>query len=241
MPRVPEPCRGHRLGGPWVGNVPKRGAGSWRPSSGSAAPPRRPLPRPSPQASAPAVPPVRPRPPGPAAAGKGRGRGEGGRWSRWGSRPRFSGSPALAPLCPSCVTAGTAGAGAEPGAGLVLPRPRSRRLGPRGAWRRPHFDHLRVFSSILRARSPQSRCAAGPAGPPAAPGVPVAAAAEGTKPSPPQHPKIPLLCPAGISPAPAVAFGVKPRNPAPGRKTNSSCPPQIPPTFLFLPSVSPGV
>lgn len=67
----------------------------------------------------------------------------------WGSRPRFSGSPALAPLCPSCVTAGTAGAGAKPGAGLVLPRPRSHRVGAREASRRPHFDLLRVFSSIF--------------------------------------------------------------------------------------------
>lgn len=219
MPRVPEPSRGHRPGSPTGGDVPKRAPGWWRPSPSPAAPPRRPLPRPSPQASAPAVPPVRPRPPGPAAAGRGRGRGEGGRWSLRGSRPRFSGSPALAPLRPSCVTAAPRELEPKPAPASCCPRPRSRRPGPRGAWRRPHFDLLRVFSSILRARSPRSRCAAGPAGPPAAPGEPVAAGAGETKPSPRQHPKIPLQCPGGISPAPAVAFGVKPRNPALGRKT----------------------
>lgn len=100
----PRALPGTPPGQPTRGDVPKRGAGSWRPSCSPAVPPRCPLPRPSPQASAPAVPPVRPRPPGPAAAGAGRGRGEGGRWSRRGSRPRFSGSPAFAPLRPSCVT-----------------------------------------------------------------------------------------------------------------------------------------
>lgn len=185
---------------------------------------------------------VSPSPPVPAGLGTGcatgsattAGPGGSGRWERKGrgramEPPGIPASlfrfPGVRPASPVLRHAGTAGAGAEPGAGLVLPQPRSRRPGPRGAWRRPHFDLLRVFSSIFRARSPRSRCAGRPAGPPAAPGVPVAAAAGGTKPCPCRHPKIPLLCPGGILPDPVVAFGVKPRNPAPGRKTNSSCPP----------------
>lgn len=111
---------------------------------------------------------------GPGGSGKGERKGRGRAMEPPGIPASLFRFPGARPAVPVLRHGGTAGAGAEPGAGLVLPRLRSRRPGPRGAWRRPHFDLLRVFSSIFRASSPRCRCAARPPGPAAAPGVPVA-------------------------------------------------------------------
>lgn len=82
--------------------------------------------------------------------------------------------PGARPALPILRHAGTAGAKAKPG--LVLPRPRSHRVGARGASQRPHFDLLRVFSSIFPVLSgrgaPDPGVPRGRPAPPTAPALP---------------------------------------------------------------------
>lgn len=125
------------------------------------------------------VPPApRPRPPAPAVGGGGGGKERKGERERAMEPLRIPASlfrfPGARPALPILRHAGTAGAKAKPG--LVLPRPRSRRVGARGASQRPQFDLLRVFSSIFPVLSgrgaPDPGVPRGLASPPTAPALP---------------------------------------------------------------------
>lgn len=164
-PRAPP---GTPPGQPTGGDVPKTGSGvvaaELQPCGSFSASPSPPVPAGLGCATGSAT------SAGLGGSGKGERKGRGRAMEPLGIPASLFRFPGARPALPVLRHAGTAGAGAEPGAGLVLPRPRSRRSGPRGAWWSPHFDLLRVFSSIFQARSPRSPCAARPARPPNSPG-----------------------------------------------------------------------